>query len=399
MEKLYERQIFKNNDIPAINETNLNILTKALDDVDTRVTQIATDVVETIPEIKELAEQVVEIIEATEENANRAEEKANESEASALTSLTNSNISKDWADVSEDWANKAEQWAKQAQTTSVIVDQIETSGTHIADITVNGAKTEIYAPQGGGSASELVNLTDVNIASPNNDEALVYNSNTQKWENKNVKINTIDNLDSTSTNDALSANQGRVIKEIINNNILGADVFIENKGYVFGEICIDNNKLWQCINTSGFQGTTHPTEGTNWRGCSLNDLGGVRFGIDGDGNYGYYKADDSFNPFNSISLFLKTEVTIVRNTTTVLVDGLTKKPDFVLISGVRNSSGASSTGAFCLLDTKRNITKGASILVQGNYWNFIINNDSILSNKGASNISYDVIADIYYGYY
>lgn len=30
-----------------------------------------------------------------------------------------------------------------------------------------------------------------------------------------------------------------------------------------------------------------------------NNLGGVKFGIDGDGNYGYYGADDSLIPFNS----------------------------------------------------------------------------------------------------
>jgi len=30
-----------------------------------------------------------------------------------------------------------------------------------------------------------------------------------------------------------------------------------------------------------------------------NNLGGLRFGVDGDGNYGYYGADDSLIPFKS----------------------------------------------------------------------------------------------------
>ena len=33
-------------------------------------------------------------------------------------------------------------------------NQIETSGTHIADITINGETTEVYAPEGGGSVTE-----------------------------------------------------------------------------------------------------------------------------------------------------------------------------------------------------------------------------------------------------
>ena len=35
------------------------------------------------------------------------------------------------------------------------------------------------------------------------------------------------------------------------------------------------------------------------------NLGGLRFGVDGDGNYGYYGADDSLIPFNSIGSLLQ----------------------------------------------------------------------------------------------
>lgn len=33
------------------------------------------------------------------------------------------------------------------------------------------------------------------------------------------------------------------------------------------------------------------------------NMGGLRFGINGDGNYGYYKADDSFVPFKQTSVY------------------------------------------------------------------------------------------------
>jgi hypothetical protein len=38
----------------------------------------------------------------------------------------------------------------------------------------------------GGGSSTLVGLTDTDISSPNNGEALVYNSTTSKWENSAV---------------------------------------------------------------------------------------------------------------------------------------------------------------------------------------------------------------------
>ena len=49
---------------------------------------------------------------------------------------------------------------EQKPETSVIVDQIQLSGKHIADITVNGEKTELYAPNGeGGGSTVVVNPT------------------------------------------------------------------------------------------------------------------------------------------------------------------------------------------------------------------------------------------------
>lgn len=35
----------------------------------------------------------------------------------------------------------------------------------------------------------------------------------------------------------------------------------------------------------------------------INNLGGLSFGIDGDGNYGYYGADGSLIPFKSTSIY------------------------------------------------------------------------------------------------
>lgn len=58
MEKLYDRIYWHNNTTPALNETNLNAMSKAIDDIDDRVVGLAADVMEAVPEVRELVEEV-----------------------------------------------------------------------------------------------------------------------------------------------------------------------------------------------------------------------------------------------------------------------------------------------------------------------------------------------------
>lgn len=44
MEKLFDRIIFNNDDYPSINANNLNLLTKAIDDIDTRLVSVANNI-------------------------------------------------------------------------------------------------------------------------------------------------------------------------------------------------------------------------------------------------------------------------------------------------------------------------------------------------------------------
>lgn len=64
-------------------------------------------------------------------------------------------------------------------------------------------------------AQSFAGLTDVDFENLQNGQIPVYNSTTQKWENGEAAspIEVIDALNSTSAEDALSANQGRVLKE------------------------------------------------------------------------------------------------------------------------------------------------------------------------------------------
>lgn len=58
MNKLYDRIDWNNNTTPALNESNLNAMSKAIDDIDDRVIEIAADVITTVPELEELAEKL-----------------------------------------------------------------------------------------------------------------------------------------------------------------------------------------------------------------------------------------------------------------------------------------------------------------------------------------------------
>lgn len=67
LSKLFQRIIWHNNTTPAINEDNLNAMSKAIDDIDDRVILIGDDVVTVIPQIQAYLEQAESIVEAVEE--------------------------------------------------------------------------------------------------------------------------------------------------------------------------------------------------------------------------------------------------------------------------------------------------------------------------------------------
>jgi hypothetical protein len=58
MNKLYDFIEWHNNTTPAINETNLNAMSQAIDDIDDRVIEIAGTVLETVPELEGMIDEV-----------------------------------------------------------------------------------------------------------------------------------------------------------------------------------------------------------------------------------------------------------------------------------------------------------------------------------------------------
>ena len=67
LSKLYERIIFVNDTVPALNDTNLNKMSKALDDLDNRVISLAGTVMEDVPQIQQDLEQAAALVDQMEE--------------------------------------------------------------------------------------------------------------------------------------------------------------------------------------------------------------------------------------------------------------------------------------------------------------------------------------------
>lgn len=61
MNKLYDRIDWNNNTTPALNESNLNSMSKAIDDIDDRVIEIGADIYEKVPIIEQAIEEVEEL--------------------------------------------------------------------------------------------------------------------------------------------------------------------------------------------------------------------------------------------------------------------------------------------------------------------------------------------------
>ena len=60
--KLFQRIFWANNTSPAINDTNLNAMSKAIDDIDDRVIDLAADIMETVPELQEMVDEMETLV-------------------------------------------------------------------------------------------------------------------------------------------------------------------------------------------------------------------------------------------------------------------------------------------------------------------------------------------------
>ena len=162
--------------------------------------------------------------------------------------------------------------------TSVVVDRFVSAGTHIADISVNGEKTELYAPTGGGGTSVTID-SELSTTSENPvqnkvitqalNEKGTYSKPTSGIPKTDLASEVQTSLGKADT--ALQEHQdisGKADKTEVNalyNSI--SDAWNSATAYTVGQYCIHNNILWKCLvaNTN-----TEPAEGTHWTQTTID---------------------------------------------------------------------------------------------------------------------------------
>lgn len=80
MNKLYERIDFVNDTTPALNDSNLNLMSKAIDDIDDRVIEVSDDIMVVVPQIQEMLQSAEALVTEAEASANSASISADNAE-------------------------------------------------------------------------------------------------------------------------------------------------------------------------------------------------------------------------------------------------------------------------------------------------------------------------------
>ncbi|MBQ1569497.1 MAG: hypothetical protein IIZ78_00130 [Clostridiales bacterium] len=142
--KLFQRIFWHNNTTPAINEDNLNAMSKAIDDIDDRVIELGDDVIEAVPIIVEGLQNLDEAVATAQSAATTATTKAGEaatSATSAANSATNAGTSATTATTKAGEASasattattKAGEASTSASTATTKAGEAATSATNAAN--------------------------------------------------------------------------------------------------------------------------------------------------------------------------------------------------------------------------------------------------------------------------
>lgn len=235
MEKLYDRIIFENGTVPALNDTNLNAMSKALDDIDDRVILLGDDVLVVIPQIQAYLEQAQTIEEALEQlsqnppyiGANGHWYTFDTSTEQYVDSGVDASISVQIADVTmlaegslpyvtntgTDTDPVFHLFIPVGATGNGIASIAKTSTSGNVDtytITMTNGNTATFTVTNATSGS-ISTLSDVTLNNLSNGQVLKYNSSTQKWENANESGGSLSLNDLTDVT-ITAASNGQILK-------------------------------------------------------------------------------------------------------------------------------------------------------------------------------------------
>lgn len=192
--KLFQRIIWHNNTTPAIQEDNLNAMSKGLSDVDDRVISLAGTIMEDVPQIQEDIADLQEAeatfnaaIQSAQDAATNAQNSANAAAGSVTSAQQKALIAEGWAKGTQNgspvsqsspyWENNAEYWAGKARsfTPEGYQDLVDDVDSLKETFTKNGAHN-------------LLPLTLVKLKALNTGGT--WSGNTYTWRGLTFEVNT-----------------------------------------------------------------------------------------------------------------------------------------------------------------------------------------------------------------
>lgn len=211
--KLFQRIFWHNNTNPAINETNLNAISKGLSDVDDRVISLASTIMEEVPAIIDGLDNLDDAVASAQnaatsasESVGMAQNNAQRSEAYATGTINGvavTNTDPAYHNNSKYYAETVAQEKVDAAQNKSIDAEAWANGTR------NGQPVPSTDPayhnnskywSGQSAGQTFSGLRDVDI----DDSTLVdgqvptYNSTTEKWENKTISATSKMNNDGSN---------------------------------------------------------------------------------------------------------------------------------------------------------------------------------------------------------
>ena len=118
------------------------------------------------------------------------------------------------------WVN-----ANESTGSTVVWNQIQSTGTKIATVSVDGTSTDVYAPTSGGATS-LAGLSDVTVSSVSNGQVLKYDSTNQVWVNANESSSTKIYRVEVKTNSIGGNDASMDLKYYENGSLIDSDINI-----------------------------------------------------------------------------------------------------------------------------------------------------------------------------
>lgn len=122
--KLFTRIFWHNNTTPAINEDNLNAMSKGLSDVDDRVIELAGAIMEDLPRVEELVEEAEASAESAAGSASSANTAKTQAQAAAESATSSAEIATNAANIATNAADRAEDEADRAEAAAETAEEI-----------------------------------------------------------------------------------------------------------------------------------------------------------------------------------------------------------------------------------------------------------------------------------